>query len=335
MFPALLGAFANVVGAGLGASAASKADDTNWDINLLNYYQRERERNDAIQQGRHQEHDTKLGATDAAGNRTYFKPGVGWVTDLAPQQKTLQDAYQREEEQQLLNDLPKKRGVLNANVKRQRGEDVDASALRDAFGRLHRTDPAQTEALMNAASVRGINEGYDTTLADAMRSSIRTGASNSGKVAAAIGEQKSKALVDAFLNNKINAQGQASQEYDAARSNLANLYNMFASRASAMPDVAYNPRNIEGLAAQQLGQTKGSADQAAGALLNAFAKQGGTMMPVEPNYGPANAFITGGNALAQAFDSSNADAQRRAAFENYGKYTGLDPSMYKLNSGAF
>jgi len=92
MFPALLGAFANVVGAGLGASAASKADDTNWDINLLNYYQRERERNDAIQQGRHQEHDTKLGATDAAGNRTYFKPGVGWVTDLAPQQKTLQDA---------------------------------------------------------------------------------------------------------------------------------------------------------------------------------------------------------------------------------------------------
>lgn len=332
VLPALLGAFATLGSGALGAMASGNAAAYNYNVDLLNYYARERERFDSIQQAKRQEADTKLGVTDAAGNRTRFIEGVGWVTDLSDDQQQLQELYQNEELQQLQNDLPAKRAILNQNVERQGRENTQASALLDAFQRVRRTEPRHIENLSNRASSLGINEAFDTTLQDAMRSAIRQGASNSGRVAADIGKERAKALEAAFLNNKLNARTQSDERYAMERGNAANLYNMFASRASAMPDVAYNPRNIEGLASAA---SEGAANrnmQAGGTLVNAFAKQGGSMPRIDPDYGWANALGSGGQALAAAFGTMSADQQRKQAFQNYGAYAGMD-DMFQKGTG--
>lgn len=333
MIPALLGAFATLISGGLGAAASSRAAQENYNINLLNYNQRERERFDAINQAKHQEADTKLGQTDANGNRIHFVEGKGWVTDLSPEQQALQQLYQREELGQLQNDLPKKRDILNSNVVRQGRENTQADALLNAFQRVQRENPRETENLLNQASSAGITQGFDSTLQDAMQSAIRTGASNSGKVAAAIGAERAKALQQAFMENHINAKGQSQSDFENKRGGIANLYNMFATRASAMPDVSFNPQNINGQTAQQSGQSQSAQQNAAGALINAFAKQGGVMATHDPDYGLANAVAQGGNALYSAFDLAAADRQRQKALNSYGNYAGVDPSMYKTGTG--
>jgi hypothetical protein len=331
---AIIGAGATIGSGILGANAAQQAADKNWQIDLLNYYAAQQERFDTIQQAKRQEGDTKLGMTDANGNRVHFVEGVGWVTELSDEQNALREGYQQEELDQL-GDLKKKRGVLDANLKRQGREDTVASQLLDAFQRVHRTPESQLEGILNETSTKALNKQYDTTLADAMRSAVRSGSSNSGKVAAAIGKERGDSLRDAFLNNRASALQMGDEQYNNERANLANLYNMFASRASAMPDVAYNPRNIEG---QTGAQMSAAAQQGAGAnaaLLNSIAKQGGRLESnIEPNYGWADALSQGGQALAGIFDSSNSDRQRQAAFDQYGRYSGLG-SAYKQNSGAW
>src|ERR1043165_2882906 len=97
MIGALIGAAATIGSGILGANAESDAANKNWQIDLLNYYARQQERFDTIQQAREQSAENKLGVTDAAGNRTHFIPGVGWVTELSDEQKTLQEGYQQEE----------------------------------------------------------------------------------------------------------------------------------------------------------------------------------------------------------------------------------------------
>jgi len=119
MIAALLGALASVGGAALGADASSKAADYNYRMDLLNYYAREKERRQTYQTAQRQEEEAKLGSTDAQGNRTYFKPGVGWVVDASDETKQLQELYRNEELAQLQNDLPQRRERMNANDVRQ------------------------------------------------------------------------------------------------------------------------------------------------------------------------------------------------------------------------
>lgn len=347
MLPALIGAAATIGSGLIGASAADKAAAYNYQVDLLNYYQREQERRDTVAAASRNERRTdkqiaesKLGSTDAQGNRTRFVPGQGWVSELAPDQKDLQDLYQDEELAQLTQDLPKKREILNANVARQRGEGGQAQGLLEAFQRITRDDPREIENQLNNASNRGITQGFDSALGDAMRASIRTGASNSGKVAASIGSERAKALENAFMNNKINSRGMVNDEFESKRSNAANLYNMFATRASSMPDVSYAPRNIEGMAGQQQAGAMGATQNAqqmggaaGAALINAFAKQGGSMSPIEPNYGMANTVAQGGQALSGAFEMLAADRARANALGQYGGYAGINPAQFKQGKG--
>ena len=325
----LIGLAGNLVGAG----ESRNANLMNYYINLMNYNQREAERWQTISEARRKDDEAKLGSTDAQGNRTHFVPGVGWVVDLSDEQKTLRELYNREEMQQLNNDLPKKRQILNDNVSRQGRESTVAQQLLDAFQRVRRVNPVDLENQLNNASTRGITQGFDSALADAMQASVRTGASNSGKVAAEIAKARGKALEDAFMSNKINSKTQSRSQYDAERSNAANLYNMFASRASAMPDVAYNPRNIEGVTDAAQGRAMGIGSGAGSALINAFAKQGGTLQPVQADYGLANAITAGGTTLANAFDVRNTDRARLAALDQYGDYS--DPHQYKKSTGGW
>ncbi len=89
---ALLGAGGSIAGGLMGAGAQEKAADQNWQINLLNYYARERERQDRIRQAGIERRDRHLGSTDANGNRTHFVPGQGWVSELSSEGKAMNDA---------------------------------------------------------------------------------------------------------------------------------------------------------------------------------------------------------------------------------------------------
>ena len=334
MIGALLGAGASIYGAKLGADASNNAAAYNHQIDMLNYIQRERERFDSINQARKADTENKLGTTDAQGNRSYFKPGVGWVTELADDQQALQELYEREETEQLNNDLQKQRGVFNDNIERQGDENVLADALLREFTGHVRDDPRNIEGMMNNASVKGITEGFDSALEDAMRAAIRTGASNSGYVAADVGRERAAALEQAFMQNKINSRQMVQDEHASARSNSANLYNMMATRASALPGVGYNPRNIEGQTAGAQAQAAQRALATGGNLMNAFAKQGGVMPRIDPNYGAANAWASSGNVLAGLGERMQAANQRKQGFSALDNFVRTG-KMVDQSSGQF
>src|SRR4051812_18206156 len=100
----LIGAMVGGVGSIIGAGESADAQEKNWQVNLLNYYLRERERRDRIQQAEQSRNDTMLGATDARGNRTHFVPGKGWVQELSTEDAALGDAQLREQMASVMED---------------------------------------------------------------------------------------------------------------------------------------------------------------------------------------------------------------------------------------
>lgn len=334
MIGPLIGAAGTIAGGLIGAGAERDAANRQWQIDMLNYYAEQARQFKADQQAQRTERDSKLGSRDSRGNTAKFIEGIGWVSELGELDSILQELYNREEKDSL-TDLQRKRGVVNENIERQGRENLVGESLLDAFQRVTRGEDTHIEDLMNEGSVKAINEAFDSTLSDAFRNSVRTGASNSGKVAAEIARSKSSKLEDAFRENKLNSRGQAGDEYDTARGNLANLYNMFATRASAVPDASFNPRNIEGLVGQQQAGAAASGANAQRALLQAFMQPAAKLNArIEPQYGLANTITQGAQALAGAFDRGSARRERASSYEDYGGYSGLS-DMFRGNSGAW
>lgn len=311
---ALISGGTTLAGGLLGAGAESDAANLNYQLGLLNYYQREQERRDAINEAKRQRQDAYLGATDAQGNRTYFIPGKGWVTDLTPESEALQDAFQAEEMRIIGQDLPAKRQQMFANLARQRGEGGYANALMEAMGRVQRDSPRDVINRRNQMAGEGITEGFDDTQEAAMRNLARTGSSNQSKVLSELAGARSKALRNAFMQNAEGARAESEDTYSRRLGNMSQLYNMFATRASAMPDAQFRPRDISGPSqegARAAGQSAGSN------LINAFAKQGGTFSEVEPRYGMANTIAQTGSALMAALGRQ---AGREQMDQGYGAY---------------
>jgi hypothetical protein len=333
---AAIGAGGSIISGMMGSSAQRKADEQNYQIALMNYYQREQERQDAIMEARRQEREGKQGVTDAAGNRTYYKPGVGWVTELSRESQELQDLQRREEGLQLAQDLPAKRSKMFENIARQRGEGNRADALMEAMGRTRRESVDDVVGRRNRMSTEAINEGMDTALSSAMREALISGSSNAGRIAEDIGRSKSKQLRTAFMENEEGAREASEANYFNKQGNLANLYNTFATRASAMPDAPYNPRNIEGIANEQLSGARSAGGQSSGALLNAIGKQGGTMdYKAEPLYGPANTVQSTANVLSGALDQYYYGNKYGSAHDDYNNYAYGGQSPYQKGRGSF
>lgn len=301
MFP-LLGAFGAAAGGIAGAIGADQTAETNWAINLLNYYQRERERRDAIEQARQNKHDAYLGTTDARGNSTKFVPGQGWVTKLSGNSQAMQDAQDYEQMQELQHDLPAKRARMDSNLSRQREEDYVANGLLDEFKRVMPGDTESTRRKLINSMIPGINDAYNGTIEDASRAALRGGASNSNsaKLLSDLNKQKSDALTSAFLKAQGSADTMADTEYNSKRSGIANLYNLFATRSSAMPNVSFAPQNLTGAADANGSGNPARGDATGSSLMNAFAKQGGTLDYIQPNNGWANAIAGGATAFSQA-----------------------------------
>lgn len=303
LIAALMGGAGSVASGIMGANAADDAQKTNWNIALLNYYQREAERRDRIRQATKTDREQKLGFTDADGSRVHFVPGVGWVNDLSDEAKGLQDAQRNEQMNVLQKDLPMRRRFMERNEKRSYEDESDADALRRNMRDLRRAPDSELESLLYNSAVMGMDDAFDKSQASAVTAAARTGSSNVDRILSGLNKDRAEAQGRAAMEAKLKARGSGDADFENKRSQLANLYNMFATRASVAPDVSYQPMNVDKNSQGMMAQGSKQAFDASKYLAEAFGAKGGTMDYVQPNYGWANAVGSGSNALSAMFKS--------------------------------
>lgn len=303
---AAIGAGGTIVSGILGANAASDAAEKNWQINLLNYYQREREREDRIRESAANKREQQLGFSDSDGNRTRFVPGVGWVSERGARGQRLADLQQQEQLNVLTKDLPMRRRFMDRNEERSRKDESMADTLRADLRDLRRLDDRELASMLFNIATNNINESFDNATETALTNAARTNSSNSGKIVAELNDQRAKTLADAGMEAFMRARGQGQQEFEARRGGLANLYNLFATRASVAPDVSYQAQNVDGQNPQLMSQGSRQQMAAGEALAQAAGARGGVMDYIQPNYGWANAVGSGANALGSMFRGMSA-----------------------------
>lgn len=306
MFPflaALFGAGGSIASGIFGANAADEANETNKQIALLNYYQREAERQERIRQAAKLDREQKMGFTDSDGSRVSFVPGKGWVSDLSDEAQALQNAQRNEQMNVLQKDLPMRRRFMERNEQRSFEDESQADALRRDMRDLRRAPDSELEALLYNTAVQGMDDAFDKSQASAVTAAARTGSSNIDRMLSGLNKDRAEAQGRAAMEAKLKARGSGDADFENKRSQLANLYNMFATRASVAPDVSYQPMNVDKNAQGMMAQGSKQAFDAGKYLGEAFGAKGGTMDYTQPNYGWANAIGGSGNALAALFRS--------------------------------
>ena len=280
MLGGAFGAVGSIVGASIAADAQKYTANTNWSIALMNYYARERERYQARIEASRIESKQDLGMTDAKGNTTRFVPGRGWVQEAAPATQALMKREDAEKMAQF-GDVAMKRRQVQQNVNQQIQERDKSRALFDEM--KHKTSPTATELehLITNAQSTGTNRAFDDTLQVASRQAMRTGTNPTG-IFSEIAKQRGKELGNVGAAARTQAMTLAPQLEDQEDKMKANLYNLFATRASAAPDVSFSPTAID---SGGLSQAAGR-DQSGG--LKAAMMEGGRLPFVPPNYGTAN-----------------------------------------------
>jgi len=300
MLGGILGAGASLAGGIMQAEAQDDANQMNWAVNVMNYQQRERERAEQIAMANKLRAEQKLGSTDIMGTRVKFVPGQGWVTTGTPQTQALIDAQRNEQMKQLNTDLPMARKVRERNYVRGIEDEGMADTFRRQLANTYTPSDKPFEQDLLNAQLAGLRESQQDAGRRAFTQMFRTADnSRSGDIAAALSREGGKAYTNAALQAKLLARGSGIKEADTRRNQIANLYNLFATRASQGTDVNFKPTNIDNSAqlnsAAQGGLTTGSlAVQSAG-------KEGGTLDYVKPNLGYGNAVAGAGSALASAF----------------------------------
>lgn len=314
----ILGAAGTIGGGIMGANAQDEAAKQNQMANMMNFYLRQQERFDQQRMAQRVLNDQYLGATDAQGNRTMFVPGRGWVTFKSQTGAALQGASDAEAHRQLAGDLPTKRAQMYKNLTRQNEEGAYADSLRDELQNTH-VDEGEIRREMLGNFLRGINQNYDDATNSAMRKSIRTGSSNTGQILASMARERAKSVGDAYASVGTQARSTAAALEGQKKSNLANLYNMFATRAGAMPGVTFQPQNVNATADNLMKSFAGRAGAGESAVISSAGKQGGSYDYIEPNMGWANAVSSGGQALGSIFDRGSAAEDKNRWFDMYSK----------------
>lgn len=187
------------------------------------------------------------GRTTREGSTKYV-PGQGWVTELSPTSEKIAQGNDRELLRQLTVGAQRNEATEANKFDQNIAADTDATRLRKDFGDVQRQDPQALARMLLAASTSGRNERMDEVEGMVNMAGIRRGAgadslmrqisdrANSG--ADAYGKAAAKAKLDAL--------GYVDSKYNADRSNTAELYNMFASRAGASASPTPSNVSIQG-----------------------------------------------------------------------------------------
>jgi hypothetical protein len=332
MIGEILGAGASLIGGIMGARAEQQAAQMNYNIALMNYYEQQRQFNEATQEARKQATEGKQGFTDAAGTRVHYVPGEGWVTDLSPVQAEIQKGQQGEQISSLV-DAQTGRRKMYENLAGQRREGNIASGLLDAMGRVQMEDPQDIIGLKNLIASRGAEEGMHGAIENATRTAMRTGnTAGAADIAGRMGVQQGQSLADMFLKNQIGAREEAQGKYNQAQTDLANRYNMFQTRATQMPGQNYQPQDIMGPANALMQRAAGAGGQSSSALLQALGRAAPELNYQQPTqYGLANTLQNLGSdilGIGQGYDARKYRDQQTASAGSY-----LDQGKYKQGYG--
>lgn len=323
---AALGAAGSIAGSFMSASAQDEANKTNRMINMMNFMLRQQERQDAIEQANENRTMTREGTTDASGNTTRYIPGQGWVSNLSLRGRTLKDAQDAEQGHVLARDVPARRSQMFRNLQRQLGEGEMADRYQRELEDV-RVDPIRLEQEMMARAERGNNNEYDALTKSAMRSAVRTGSSNTGRILADLGKARAASSSAAMAGIPVQARQQASAMEGQQKQQLTNLYNTFATRAGQMPGVSYQAQNLTSAPDAMLARDSGRGDAAGNTLVNALARNGGSMDYVTPNDGLGQALSVTGQSLGATANAFTGQDEKDRVYKSY-----LD--RYKTGWGA-
>jgi len=310
----LFAAGGNIAGAMINAEEEAKTRDMNWAIAVWNMQQRERERNEAIAMSNKLRGEQKLGTTDIRGTRTKFVPGQGWVVTGSPElleMMKLQDAEQRKV---LTEDLPLRRNVMKRNYTRG----LEEEALADTFRRqLMNKAPVDDDAYaadLYQAMAGGLREASGDAGRRVFTQAMRTGQnSNFGDIATGLQRADNAAYSNAALQAKLMSEGHADKKAGERQNRLANLYNLFATRAQQLPETNYKPQTID---AQGNVSDATKQAMAAGELSTKMAAmKGGELDYLSPNMAFGNGISAAGTSLGSMFGAMGA----KNAYNNRGQ----------------
>jgi hypothetical protein len=314
------------------AEAQDRATEANIRINERNVQSRENERAQAIAMANKLRKEQQLGTTDIRGTRTQFIPGQGWVVKGAQGVLDIIALQDAEQKKVLQHDLPMRRSVMDRNYARGLEEEALADTYRRQLQNTYTPDDRALEADLYNAQAMGIREGSDDASRAAFTQAMRT-SNNSrfGDVAAGLAREKSSAFAKAALTAKLMSRGSGQKEADTRRNSLANLYNLFATRAGALPDVGYKPQAISDMGT--LGQSQ-QGDIATGTLAaNMYAKKGGEYDYIPANMGYGNALAGLGSSIASTMRGMGAMSAQRGGVQGFGGTGGSDGETYQGGEG--
>ena len=293
-----------------GGMASNDAAELNNQISLLNYYDQQaanqRQRQEAVQQ----RSDARLGQTDAAGNRTYFIPGVGWVTDLSEDQQQIQDMSEEEQIRQLSQGARDEQ-VQERAVSRRGREDTGATEADRDFRAQRREDPGALRQLLLARGQTERNAQADRAGDASARAAIRGGGTN---VAAVKQGARAEADADSARRAGVDAQLQSRDEverrFGGRRDDAAGLYDYFRkmSTSGTGNSQIFQPqgpqRSSTGLADQLAGNAAGQTAQ--------FDYQ-------QPNYALAGTISDMTQAGGAFYDRNNSQKYNQAMLDAFGR----------------
>jgi len=266
---AAAGAGVQLFGAIQGASQARAAAQAQARSNEVSMAQYITQRRDA----QLQQQAAADGSTDARGNRTRFIPGLGTVVELADGTRQLINASDQEEylrntsdaaDSRVLRQLAARRGV-------NEGAQADAALAQGAQGTESIDAVHGNLALANVAQAMS---GNNATREAATMQRLRQG-SGGERLMAELSRNGQADTRTALANARRDAAPEFMQRNNARESNAANLYNMFASRATNPVGGGFQPTSV-GMAGEQAGgRVQAAMAQAAGNVQNIRAPQMG------------------------------------------------------------
>lgn len=296
---AAIGLPLNIAGGFMGMRAANRRADAENYANQLNYNQSEKERLQGLWNAMRLEGESKLGSTDAQGNRTRFEPGTGWVVDLSDATQRNVDAGQFEQFQQLTHDASRNRA--NADRISENANDADRSLqsfqqqLKNASGT--RIDPERRRLQNVSREVVGYNQGFDEAQESFMQNLRRVGSNNAGDIAGRFASERGEGLAQIMSQTGDNARIATQAEYDDDRSRASNLMQLFQQMSLAAPTGGTNTVGADGGANAGLGLASNRQAQNNAITANAFGRTGGRADTPSVSNGLANFLATTGGSI--------------------------------------
>ena len=266
MDPMTIAALVSAGSSIFGGIQSSNANAQNAQIAMLNYYAQQQAQQQALAEARRQRGEAHLGQTDAAGNRIYFVPGRGWVTELSDDQRAIQQGTEDEQIRALTTGAQRAERVAARGASRREGEDVLAEA---AENELRRMRPAETGRLRELFLARGAeerNRAADATGDVVARQALRMGggANAAELMTRARGASDASGARQAGVDATLQAMQEGERQFDHSRDRASKLYDYFrrASTTGAASPQGFSPTGPERL-------STGVADQG---LINALGR---------------------------------------------------------------